>query len=522
MKEEEIREIIEQEVEQRVEKRVQEELEKRGVKEKTKSEVRNSDSKISRRQFLKKAGLGAAGLGALSILPSASALDIKDETLSIQTGTDASSLSEALSIDSSGNVTIGPGSQPLTIDAGNNDYFNIHDASYTGNAVMPAIEFTDPNNSNVGLYGASEGLVSDSRFRIQNNNLRIDTGQSIEDGSGQERLKLWSGTTGLFDPSGTQRFKINDGGPVGINSSDLDLNSNQIDNVDQIGFDNNTKQKAQWYSTSYATGVESSTLYWESNKRFRWYANGVGADGGTSDHMQLDDNKLRLQSVKLDMNNNNIKSIGSLNGADIQNASSGQVPAAQGDGTLAMQSVQGGNVDIQEFSSDGTWNKPSGASLVYALVIGGGGGGQSSNTGSGGGGGGAGTRYLDASNLGSSITVTVGSGGSVASSGNGSSFGSHVSAGGGGAGSFSSSPGGGGFPRGGAGGDGGSSPQSGENSFACGGGGGRYGSDTPSGGSGFLGGNGGSGGSNGGFPGGGGGAEAAGADGKVKIITWVS
>lgn len=72
--EEEIEKIIEEKVEERVESRIQEELEKRGLKREKKPEKQQ----ISRRSFLKKIGIGAAGLGVLSLSPVTGNLKITD------------------------------------------------------------------------------------------------------------------------------------------------------------------------------------------------------------------------------------------------------------------------------------------------------------------------------------------------------------------------------------------------------------------------------------------------------------
>lgn len=104
------------------------------------------------------------------------------------------------------------------------------------------------------------------------------------------------------------------------------------------------------------------------------------------------------------------------------------------------------STDIQTFTANGTWTKPGGAKSVLVTVIGGGGGGGGPDhtavvTGGSGGGGGANvSQVFLASNLASTVTVTVGTGGAGGSLGAGgvggnSSFGSHLIAYGGGAGS---------------------------------------------------------------------------------------
>lgn len=112
------------------------------------------------------------------------------------------------------------------------------------------------------------------------------------------------------------------------------------------------------------------------------------------------------------------------------------------------------SVDIQVFSTAATtsWTKPTGAKMVQVTVIGAGGGGAAATGGgasSGGAGGGYCFKSFNASALGSSETVVVGSGGSGGSGGNGtaggySAFGTTVllRAEGGGGGSSSQSTGG--------------------------------------------------------------------------------
>jgi len=122
----------------------------------------------------------------------------------------------------------------------------------------------------------------------------------------------------------------------------------------------------------------------------------------------------------------------SLNGSV---GSSGQVLASNGTG-LSWGSVASSN--IQTFTASGTWNKPAsgGIALIEAWGAGGGGRGNAANTyyvGSGGGGGGYRYRIMALGDLTSTVSVTIGLGGSGGTNANGtnggsSSFGSYLTA----------------------------------------------------------------------------------------------
>lgn len=204
--------------------------------------------------------------------------------------------------------------------------------------------------------------------------------------------------------------------------------------------------------------------------------------------------------------------------------------------------VSGVIADIQTFTASGTWTKPSGATWVMVELWGGGGGGGRTSGGQAGGGGGGGysQRLFRASDLSSTVAVTVGAGGTgrTGSDGDGSdggttSFGAHLSATGGGGGKTSGAGGTGGNGLN-AGGAGGAAEAAGGNSgYGGGGGGGGSGATAPSGGNSIVGGGGGAGG-RGGFsnpvagtaPGGGGGGGsgaqngADGARGEAWIYSW--
>lgn len=130
---------------------------------------------------------------------------------------------------------------------------------------------------------------------------------------------------------------------------------------------------------------------------------------------------------------------------------------------LGAAQVPGFSSTYQVFTASGTWNKPTGIAADALVIIecwgAGGGGGSGAATG-GGGGGGRSIRQMKASDLTSSVSVTIGAGGAVNGAGGNTAFGSYLGAWGGGGctGSAKGGGGGGGQMSGGANstGDGGS------------------------------------------------------------------
>lgn len=171
------------------------------------------------------------------------------------------------------------------------------------------------NDISVSNLGAADANLDMNENQIQNvNALQDGTGTNTINFDGSNNVQIPNGNLDVSSPSSTDHT-MDIGGSLGVEGN-LDINSNSLNNVDQIDFDEDSKDKAQWYNQDYTTGVESSTLYWESNNRFRWYANNVGEDGGSSDHMQLDSNQLDLSRVDLDMNNNVITGVSSPSDSD--------------------------------------------------------------------------------------------------------------------------------------------------------------------------------------------------------------
>ena len=226
-------------------------------------------------------------------------------------------------------------------------------------------------------------------------------------------------------------------------------------------------------------------------------------------------------------------------------------------GTFTINGAEGVGANIQEFTGNGTWTKPTGAKTVLVQAWGGGGAGGGVNGNNGSKGGGGGSSYdefvYDAADLGATEAVVVGAGG-TATSGDGGAGGNSTfdtltafgggggggagvgnDAGGGGAGvkgagsaaAGVSTGGDGGDPLGGDGGDDAGNTPGGTSTFGGGGGGASGASGEQVGGESVMGGGGGGGGNGGGTAGvggaswkgggvGGGGLAVAGGAGGVS------
>jgi hypothetical protein len=238
---EKIEEIVERKVEQKtkqLEQKVQK-LQKENRKLRKKTEEKNNEteaeeSSVSRREFLKKAGLGAMGLGAMALTP-ASAFQVKDKRFNVQTGSDAGSLSEAMNIDSSGNVS------------------------------------------------------------IPNGNLALGTGQAIEDGSGTSRLSIKGNRTQLLNEDGDLSLQLKGGSghelvaysntPAGIYDSEGSFTAVQYDTDASAGVlrtpNAGIRVEDNGYVPSSGSGLDLRYVASNSQSYIRSY------DAGNSDYDDL-------------------------------------------------------------------------------------------------------------------------------------------------------------------------------------------------------------------------------------------
>lgn len=187
-------------------------------------------------------------------------------------------------------------------------------------------QYIESINADGSVVCVSDG-DSSSTNEIQNPTVTTSGDQitvSLDSGGGSDSASIVDDNTQLDETAAT---------------SAIEAGNQLIDDVDRIDFDEDTKEKAQWYGTDYTTGVESSTLYWESGNRFRWYANSQNHDGGSSDVMQLDKSRLLLSGIHLD---------GSVCPDNTCDKTNYETFDSTGIGTSNIYSGSGGEIDIHD------------------------------------------------------------------------------------------------------------------------------------------------------------------------------
>lgn len=238
---------------------------KQKIHRKQKEHKNQKKQKVSRREFLKKLGAGALGLGALS-LPGASALNVKtaDSFDVFTTSTKGGTLGKGLTVDTNQNVSIPDGHLTLatghaikdsssqsrfTVDSDASRIFNPDGdeaiAMTTGNHFI-----LSPNNTsnvlefkdNVGVYRAMAYYPDTTRgtFELTNADLNVPKGdiwfneKTLMSSVDSDSTRLYvppSGGTGelrIYDPNAnTDKFQITESGPVEVLNSNLRLPEGQ-------------------------------------------------------------------------------------------------------------------------------------------------------------------------------------------------------------------------------------------------------------------------------------------------------
>lgn len=318
---EKLEKLVEEKVEKRVEERVQEELEKRGVEDQnaeSQEESNEEDNGVSRRNFLKKIGAGAIGLGALSLSP-ASALNMRSNDFTFY-GADNT---EEFQINDGGPVEVRNADLNLNQGwlkgvsnirwrpSGYPDSDSWTRYTQGGNDGDEKITMTYVDSS-AGGYSDHMVINRGGPFDLSqvNQDLRLPTGNSIEDGSGTARFGMTSGRTTMRYTNGDLAFNANDThgirlharsdnlrirddvgsfdavsyfasssapGTLELTNADLNMNSNAIKNIDWTNSDDGS---GSGLDADTVDGKEASDL--SGGKKIQRDVSGAAITVGTS------------------------------------------------------------------------------------------------------------------------------------------------------------------------------------------------------------------------------------------------
>lgn len=241
-------------------------------------------------------------------------------------------------------------------------------------------------------------------------------------------------------PSAQDGFSTTTSGSVASGASTVGLNSvagyTNGDVVVLVVDPGDSTKKQAFTGVIDSGGVQVTGVKWTSGTDQAHSAGATVVDYETATHWSM-----IAKGMKVSHNQDGTFKAGAISNSNM--FGSGVVP------NTAVAAGYGLLKDIQVYTADDTWTKPSGLKFAIVEVVGGGGGGggvattstSQSAYGGGGGGGGYAMKKVAAASLGSTEGVTVGAGGAggVAGNNNGSNgedslFGSHCSASGGGGG----------------------------------------------------------------------------------------
>lgn len=280
--EEEKMEITEDELKELIDERV----EKRLKEEKQKQRKTSDKEKVSRRDFLKKLGAGALGLGALS-LPSVSAFDVRADSFDVFTGTGENDLTKYLGVSQGGPVNI----QNTNLDLNNQNLQNVN-------------QLNGQNVDNLGFSGNYNDLTNrghgnsdhDTNFLAQSNYNPVSdvesgtlTGPLSFADESREKINLYSSDYGFGVESSTltlysnQNIRFREGGYSGQNSAELDLTNQSMtiggDTVATRNWVNNNAGGDKITGTKNKS-INSGSQYLTPNAGNRWIVTYISGEGG--------------------------------------------------------------------------------------------------------------------------------------------------------------------------------------------------------------------------------------------------